>query len=743
MIRRFSRPAPGAPATAVPPRQTEQELAGPAGQELRQPADQQLPQPAGQAEPAAPRTADGAADRAADRPPETASARVTDLASRRADSAVPRAERPADGGVRAGSAGLTAPGRGGRVRTSRTEPIGARRTARDAALPAVHAADRPAAVPGEAGAGPEANRGAVHAGPHAHPHTGPDAAPPAVPHTAAQGLLPQPVPHTPAQGLPHPVPHTPARTARPAARTTVHPALPAVPATTGRLPALVPAGTAAPVPGPGGAPGTTATGPDVPGRPGGTGPGQRPAGTGRPRHRAFRPRGGSALVAADCAGVLAGLAVEGPQTGPVAAVLLVGVLVTGQWRRGLYRPGFAPAAFAEAPALAVRAALAWGAAATAAAANEPDDALGWGALLAGLAVTVLTACTLRALVHGRRRHAARGRPRSTLIVGSDPAVRQIATALREHPEYGMRPVGVVLPGPAADPNDPAVPRCQAPGPPKEMPLPVLTGHTEITRAVVGHGVRHAVVAGPGSLDAATTAAVRLLAAQGCCVWQLGTGTGPGPVPAAHLWGFAVRRLATDPSPVPRPGRRAKRALDAVAAAAALLALAPVLGACALAVRLADGPGVLFRQERIGLGGRPFTLLKFRTLRPGDARESATRWSVAGDRRVSPVGRLLRRTSLDELPQLWNVLRGDMSLVGPRPERPYFVEQFSRTYPGYEDRHRMPAGITGLAQVHGLRGDTSIADRARFDNHYIDSWSWWQDVAILLRTLRSVFRFGGS
>jgi lipopolysaccharide/colanic/teichoic acid biosynthesis glycosyltransferase len=111
--------------------------------------------------------------------------------------------------------------------------------------------------------------------------------------------------------------------------------------------------------------------------------------------------------------------------------------------------------------------------------------------------------------------------------------------------------------------------------------------------------------------------------------------------------------------------------------------------------------------------------------------------------MSRAGRLLRRTSLDELPQLWNVLRGDMSLVGPRPERPYFVAQFSQTLPGYADRHRMPAGLTGLAQVHGLRGDTSIADRARFDNHYIDSWSLWQDVGILLRTAVTLFRHGGS
>lgn len=113
--------------------------------------------------------------------------------------------------------------------------------------------------------------------------------------------------------------------------------------------------------------------------------------------------------------------------------------------------------------------------------------------------------------------------------------------------------------------------------------------------------------------------------------------------------------------------------------------------------------------------------------------------------MSPVGSFLRKSSLDELPQLWNVVRGDMSLVGPRPERPFFVAKFSSVHPGYEARHRMPVGITGLAQINGLRGDTSIEDRARFDNHYIDTWSLWQDLWILARTAASFFRFrlGGS
>jgi lipopolysaccharide/colanic/teichoic acid biosynthesis glycosyltransferase len=133
----------------------------------------------------------------------------------------------------------------------------------------------------------------------------------------------------------------------------------------------------------------------------------------------------------------------------------------------------------------------------------------------------------------------------------------------------------------------------------------------------------------------------------------------------------------------------------------------------------------------------FDVLKFRSMRPVDEHESATNWSIANDDRVGHVGRVLRRTSLDEIPQLWNILRGDMSLVGPRPERPHFVEQFSEQYDLYAQRHRVKAGLTGMAQVSGLRGDTSIADRARYDNYYIENWSLWLDVKIIVRTVSEV------
>jgi lipopolysaccharide/colanic/teichoic acid biosynthesis glycosyltransferase len=153
--------------------------------------------------------------------------------------------------------------------------------------------------------------------------------------------------------------------------------------------------------------------------------------------------------------------------------------------------------------------------------------------------------------------------------------------------------------------------------------------------------------------------------------------------------------------------------------------------------------VLFRQERVGLDGRPFQVLKFRSLRPVDDSESETLWNIQHDDRLGPVGKFIRKTSLDELPQLFNILRGEMSVVGPRPERPFFVTEFSKAMPRYLARHRVPAGLTGWSQVHGLRGDTSIEERARFDNYYVEHWSLWLDIKVVLRTVASVIRGSGG
>jgi lipopolysaccharide/colanic/teichoic acid biosynthesis glycosyltransferase len=204
------------------------------------------------------------------------------------------------------------------------------------------------------------------------------------------------------------------------------------------------------------------------------------------------------------------------------------------------------------------------------------------------------------------------------------------------------------------------------------------------------------------------------------------------VPRAYLddiWGIPLiplRRLGHS-----RAGMWLKRLFDVVVAGALLIAAAPVLLVLAAAVRLQTGQSPLFRQVRVTGQDRTASIMKLRTL--ADHPHPDTSWTAAAQE-SSVLGRWLRVTHLDELPQLVNVLRGEMSLVGPRPERPYFAEQFSHDIPRYSDRTRMPAGITGWAQVHGLHGDTSMFERARFDNQYIEYWSPWLDVIILARTL---------
>lgn len=433
------------------------------------------------------------------------------------------------------------------------------------------------------------------------------------------------------------------------------------------------------------------------------------------------------------------VALAGPGSWPpVALLLLPAVQLLLNAYRGLYTTGLSPSALAELPALAGLAAVQWYAVAEAVSAYGPRHAMGWAALGCAAGVQAVASCGARAFVHRFRMWSAARDPQSTLVIGDGQVAGRVVAVLQEHTRYGMRPVGrVVSSGTDSEQAETS--------PPGHVPLPVLASVRDAARAVVQNSVRHAVFTAPPEATPDGAELFALFAGYGCRMWLItdqeavtDCRTAPRP---DHVWGFAAHPLR------PRPQRpvahRVKRTMDAVLAAVALVVASPVMAACALAVRVCDGPGVVFRQERIGEHGRPFVLLKFRTLRPGDAHESATRWNVSSDRRMSRVGRALRRTSLDELPQLWNVVRGDMSLVGPRPERPYFVAQFSRMHPGYRSRHRMPVGITGLAQVHGLRGDTSIEDRARFDNRYIETWSLWQDMCVLARTAGSVFRLGGS
>ena len=178
----------------------------------------------------------------------------------------------------------------------------------------------------------------------------------------------------------------------------------------------------------------------------------------------------------------------------------------------------------------------------------------------------------------------------------------------------------------------------------------------------------------------------------------------------------------------------KRVIDVAISAVALLALAIPFGIIAVLVKMTSKGSVLFHQERMGLDGKSFTIVKFRSMYQDAERHTGPVWAVADDPRVTPIGRFLRRSNLDELPQLWNVLRGDMSIVGPRPERPHFVAQFKHKIPQYMLRHKVKAGLTGWAQVNGWRGNTALEKRIEYDLYYIENWSVRLDLKIMWLTL---------
>ena len=317
-----------------------------------------------------------------------------------------------------------------------------------------------------------------------------------------------------------------------------------------------------------------------------------------------------------------------------------------------------------------------------------------------------------------------------LPVGAGGLGCEIAAILAAHPEFGLLPYGFVDSRPPE--RQDSVPD---PSPPWLGDVP------DLPRVLAAHRIRRVIVCFPELPDAAlvdllrdTPATVHLVPR----LYELGQTT-----PRDEAWGIPLQ-------PLRRPGRLAplvKRCLDVVLAGLLLVALAPLLGGLALLARRASGGSALFRQTRLTGRGRVAGIVKLRSLPPDQDGDTAadTRWAGHGCTRL---GGLLRASHADELPQLVNVLRGEMSLVGPRPERPYFAAWFARRIPGYAGRHRMPAGMTGWAQVHGLCGDTSIRERARFDNRYIADWSLWLDAVILVRTAVVVCRralaaaFGG-
>jgi exopolysaccharide biosynthesis polyprenyl glycosylphosphotransferase len=309
----------------------------------------------------------------------------------------------------------------------------------------------------------------------------------------------------------------------------------------------------------------------------------------------------------------------------------------------------------------------------------------------------------------------------TVILGAGQIGAELGRNFLEHPEYGIEPVGFL--------------DCVG----GQLPAPLLGDVDSLDRMIERHDIRRVVVAfGPAresELVGVLRTAVRHDVEVHIVPRFFDCGVAPEGPDTDDVRGiplYRVRRAA-----LRKRAWRAKRFVDIVVAGSALVVTSPIFALAALAVRVTSPGPVFFRQRRVGQDGREIEVPKFRTMRVNS--DSDTQWSVADDERLTRVGKILRHTSIDELPQLWSVVRGDMSLVGPRPERPFFVEQFSVDVDGYNDRHRVPAGLTGWAQVHGLRGDTSIRERARFDNHYIEHWSPWRDFVIVLRTLAELTR----
>jgi exopolysaccharide biosynthesis polyprenyl glycosylphosphotransferase len=347
------------------------------------------------------------------------------------------------------------------------------------------------------------------------------------------------------------------------------------------------------------------------------------------------------------------------------------------------------------------------------------------ALLVPMTVGLLLLGRGSAYAIGRRARVEGVLAEPTLIVGAGEIADRLTEVLDQHPEYGLRLVGSVDDGGRRVGN-----------------LPLLGDPRDIGMLIEMHGVRRIVVAfgiSERELVAVLRSAERSSAEVHIVprLWEA-SAIAPGAGNVDDIWGVPLVQLR-------RPTTRSrnqvvKRCFDVLVASLLLLLTLPLLVTLAIAVRF-SGPGpILFRQKRVGVDGTLFEILKFRSMH--EIADADTRWTV-GDDGVTRVGRVLRATSLDELPQLVNVLKGEMSLVGPRPERPHFVDSFAARVPRYEDRHRVRAGMTGLPQVCGLRGDTSIEDRIRFDNAYIDGWSLWADCSIVIRTAKCVLTGAGS
>ncbi len=310
--------------------------------------------------------------------------------------------------------------------------------------------------------------------------------------------------------------------------------------------------------------------------------------------------------------------------------------------------------------------------------------------------------------------------RKVLVLGEEDGVERLIGHLDWYPELGLQIVGVVT--------------RTASGAREVAEKPVLGQYCNVSEIIAQTGADEVLLALPPTggddtdrllhvlkdetVDVRIAPDVLRYVTLGCEVEQLG--------------GMPILRV--NDSPV--MGWRAlfKRLTDIVVSATAILLLSPLMLIIALAVKLTSRGPILFTQERMGLDGGSFSMLKFRSMTVGAEARTGAVWAQKGDNRCTAIGALLRKTSLDELPQLWNVLRGDMSLVGPRPERPAFVSKFRSEIPHYMLRHKVRTGITGWAQVNGWRGNTSLERRIECDLFYIRNWSNLLDLKIIVMTL---------
>jgi exopolysaccharide biosynthesis polyprenyl glycosylphosphotransferase len=314
----------------------------------------------------------------------------------------------------------------------------------------------------------------------------------------------------------------------------------------------------------------------------------------------------------------------------------------------------------------------------------------------------------------------------TLVVGSGPMAKKLVERTRANPGLGYRLAGIVDDGLTAKKAA------------KSWDLPWLGPIKSLAAAVEKVGADCVIVALPAGMHHKTHQ-ILLEFDKGDVELRI----------VSDLYGFITSPMAVDEihgipvfalkeAPLDRLGNRVlKRCFDLFFVVPGLILISPFLLLIALVIKL-DSPGpVFYSQERIGRDNRLFRMLKFRSMR-ADAEKSGPGWTVKDDPRRTRIGGFLRRTSIDELPQLFNVLKGEMSLVGPRPERPHYVEQFRKSIPRYLQRHQVKSGISGWAQVHGLRGDTSIEERTAFDLYYVENWGLSLDLLILFKTVLELF-----